>query len=130
MPGAAEAATTSAAEGGEGQGAASGEKAKRRYKPFIASTDLIGCINWAKVRILIYQLPNTNLDVGAGAGAGAGIGCGTVADECSPHLLGLCCLRDCIREAIRYGRGTVGARSVSTVLLAILFRFSIKCNKN
>jgi 20S proteasome subunit beta 3 len=31
-------------------GAASGEKAKRKYKPFIASTDLIGCINWAKVR--------------------------------------------------------------------------------
>jgi 20S proteasome subunit beta 3 len=50
MPGAAEAAATSAAEGGEGEGAASGEKAKRRYKPFIASTDLIGCINWAKVR--------------------------------------------------------------------------------
>jgi 20S proteasome subunit beta 3 len=46
MPGAAEAA---AAEGGQ-EGAASGEKAKRRYKPFIASTDLIGCINWAKVR--------------------------------------------------------------------------------
>jgi 20S proteasome subunit beta 3 len=40
MQGAAEAA--SAAEGGQ-------EKAKRRYKPFIASTDLIGCINWAKV---------------------------------------------------------------------------------
>jgi 20S proteasome subunit beta 3 len=46
MPGAAE----SAAEGGEGEGAARGEKAKIRYKPFIASTDLIGCINWAKVR--------------------------------------------------------------------------------
>jgi hypothetical protein len=127
MPGAAE-ATASATEGADG--VAGGEKAKRRYKPFIASTDLIGCINWAKVRILIYQLPNTNLDVGTCAGAGAGIGCGTVADECSPHLLGLCCLRDCIREAIRYGRGTVGARSVSTVLLAILFRFSIKCDKN
>jgi 20S proteasome subunit beta 3 len=41
MPGAAEAA--SAAECGE-------EKAKMKYKPFIASTDLIGCINWAKVR--------------------------------------------------------------------------------
>jgi 20S proteasome subunit beta 3 len=50
MPGAAEAAATSAAEGGEGEGAATGEKAKRRYKPLIASTDLIGCINWAKVR--------------------------------------------------------------------------------
>jgi hypothetical protein len=37
MPGSAE-----AAEGGEGEGAASGEKAKRRYKPFIASTGLIG----------------------------------------------------------------------------------------
>jgi hypothetical protein len=49
MPGAAEAAT-SAAEGGEGECAASGEKAKRRYKPLIASTDLIGCINRAKVR--------------------------------------------------------------------------------
>jgi 20S proteasome subunit beta 3 len=34
---------TSAAEGGE-------EKAKRRYKLFMASTDLIGCINWTKVR--------------------------------------------------------------------------------
>jgi hypothetical protein len=52
MPGAAE-ATASAmegAEGGKGEGAASGEKAKRRYKPFIASTDLIRCINWPKVR--------------------------------------------------------------------------------
>jgi hypothetical protein len=128
MPGAAE----SAAEGGEGERAGSGKKAKRRYKPLIASMDLIGCINWANVLILIYQLPNTNLDVGAGAGAGAGagIGCGTVADACSLPRIGLCCLRDGIREAIRYGRGTVGARSVSTVLLAILFRTSIKCNKN
>jgi 20S proteasome alpha/beta subunit len=50
MPGAAKVVTTSAAEGGEGEGAASGEKAKRRYKPLIASTNLIGCINWAKVR--------------------------------------------------------------------------------
>jgi hypothetical protein len=50
MPGAAEVAATLAAEGGEGECAASGERAKRRYKPLFASTDLIGCINWAKVR--------------------------------------------------------------------------------
>jgi 20S proteasome subunit beta 3 len=41
MLGAAEAA--SAAEDGE-------EKAKRRFKPCIASTDLIGCISWPKVQ--------------------------------------------------------------------------------
>jgi 20S proteasome subunit beta 3 len=42
--------SASEAEGGGGEGSGSGQKAKRRYKPFIASTDLIACINWAKVR--------------------------------------------------------------------------------
>jgi 20S proteasome subunit beta 3 len=72
MPGAAEAATTSAAEGGEGEGGASGEKAKRRYKPFIASTDLIGCINWAKVWFSQQQLPPTNVNIGGGGGVDVG----------------------------------------------------------
>jgi 20S proteasome subunit beta 3 len=72
MPGAAEAAATSAAEGGEGEGATGGEKAKRRYEPFIASTDLIGYINWAKVRLSLmtnYHLPTWMVDV-VGAGCG------------------------------------------------------------
>jgi hypothetical protein len=45
-----------------------GEKVKRKYKPLIASTDLIGCINWAKVRH--FLLPATNGDVGVDAGCG------------------------------------------------------------
>jgi hypothetical protein len=47
MLGAAEAAT--AAKVGE-------EKAKNRYKPFTASTDLIRCMNWAKLSLHSFVL--------------------------------------------------------------------------
>jgi hypothetical protein len=51
----------------------------------------------------------------------------TAADVGSLGRLGLGCLRDRIREAVRYGRGTMGARSVSTVSPeAPLFDFDLR----
>lgn len=57
--------------------------------PFIAATDLIGCLNFAKVR---------SLDLPCNAGPAHDRGC-----------IGLRRVRDSIVQDVRYGRGHVGA---------------------
>jgi 20S proteasome subunit beta 3 len=73
-------------------------EAPRRFKPFIASTDLIGCINWAKVSTFPGK-PN----------------------EYRPKQpdSGFRCLRDGFREALRYGGSIMGARLVSIATAAL-----------
>jgi 20S proteasome alpha/beta subunit len=62
--------------------------APRKFKPFIASTDLIGCINWAKVSWFAVGLKETVL----------------------MHIcVGFCSIRNGIRKVVRCSRRPVGA---------------------